>query len=197
MVSPSQKPEDVSIEDEKNGDAMKNDNADDVALKSSLDELHQESQKSIDINLLPFDMFETKPNKQSSEFSNEMQIVPDNEIEGASISLIEETKKKCFSGGKICKNEDSSLLGSSSKSISSISNTSKSLSSSSSNYLDSDKNADSTSKVGEVPSLILMGCTRCYMYLMVSEAEPQCPKCKSTVLLDVFRKKPAENSKQN
>ncbi|KAK0591819.1 hypothetical protein LWI29_008784 [Acer saccharum] len=46
-------------------------------------------------------------------------------------------------------------------------------------------------KDGGIPSnLIVMGCFRCLMYVMVSGAEPQCPKCKSTVLIDQFRVKP-------
>ncbi|KAA8539105.1 hypothetical protein F0562_025797 [Nyssa sinensis] len=39
----------------------------------------------------------------------------------------------------------------------------------------------------DVPSLILMGCTRCYMYVVVSEIDPICPECKSNLLLDIFR----------
>ncbi|KAK3228527.1 hypothetical protein Dsin_000408 [Dipteronia sinensis] len=46
-------------------------------------------------------------------------------------------------------------------------------------------------KDGGIPSdLIVMGCFRCLMYVMVSGAEPQCPKCKSIVLIDQFRVKP-------
>ncbi|MFQ6623164.1 hypothetical protein Gotur_001528 [Gossypium turneri] len=33
-------------------------------------------------------------------------------------------------------------------------------------------------------SMVLVGCPRCLMYVMLSEDEPKCPKCKSTVLLD-------------
>ncbi|GLT93362.1 hypothetical protein SLE2022_111590 [Rubroshorea leprosula] len=42
----------------------------------------------------------------------------------------------------------------------------------------------------EIPSLILMGCARCLMYTMVSQADPKCPKCQSSALIDVFRRKP-------
>lgn len=33
-------------------------------------------------------------------------------------------------------------------------------------------------------SMVLVGCPRCLMYVMLSEDDPKCPKCKSTVLLD-------------
>ncbi|XP_051150131.1 protein GL2-INTERACTING REPRESSOR 1-like [Andrographis paniculata] len=35
-------------------------------------------------------------------------------------------------------------------------------------------------------SMMLVGCPRCFMYVMLSEEDPRCPKCKSTVLLDVI-----------
>ncbi|XP_057965881.1 protein GL2-INTERACTING REPRESSOR 1-like [Malania oleifera] len=33
-------------------------------------------------------------------------------------------------------------------------------------------------------SMVLVGCPRCLMYVMLSQDEPKCPKCKSTVLVD-------------
>ncbi|ERN16191.1 hypothetical protein AMTRI_Chr11g152730 [Amborella trichopoda] len=36
----------------------------------------------------------------------------------------------------------------------------------------------------EATSMVLVGCPRCLMYVMLSEQDPKCPKCKSTVLLD-------------
>ncbi|PWA56939.1 hypothetical protein CTI12_AA269050 [Artemisia annua] len=39
----------------------------------------------------------------------------------------------------------------------------------------------------EATSMMLVGCPRCLMYIMLSEDYPKCPKCKSTVLLDVVR----------
>ncbi|GMH12181.1 hypothetical protein Nepgr_014022 [Nepenthes gracilis] len=33
-------------------------------------------------------------------------------------------------------------------------------------------------------SMVLVGCPRCLMYVMLSESDPKCPKCKSSVLLD-------------
>ncbi|KAL4560683.1 hypothetical protein LXL04_032836 [Taraxacum kok-saghyz] len=37
----------------------------------------------------------------------------------------------------------------------------------------------------EATSMMLVGCPQCLMYIMLSEDYPKCPKCKSTVLLDV------------
>ncbi|GMH07341.1 hypothetical protein Nepgr_009181 [Nepenthes gracilis] len=39
----------------------------------------------------------------------------------------------------------------------------------------------------ESSSMVLVGCPRCLMYVMLSESDPKCPKCKSTVLLDFLR----------
>lgn len=36
----------------------------------------------------------------------------------------------------------------------------------------------------EAKAMVLAGCPRCLMYVMLSDADPKCPKCKSTVLLD-------------
>ncbi|KAF8395441.1 hypothetical protein HHK36_019387 [Tetracentron sinense] len=36
----------------------------------------------------------------------------------------------------------------------------------------------------EATSMVLAGCQNCLMYVMLSEEDPKCPKCKSTVLLD-------------
>ncbi|KAL9997283.1 hypothetical protein Hdeb2414_s0639g00927861 [Helianthus debilis subsp. tardiflorus] len=39
----------------------------------------------------------------------------------------------------------------------------------------------------DATSMMLAGCPRCLMYVMLAEEEhPKCPKCKSTVLLDVL-----------
>ncbi|WOL00383.1 hypothetical protein Cni_G09096 [Canna indica] len=35
-------------------------------------------------------------------------------------------------------------------------------------------------------SMVLAGCSRCLMYVMLSENDMKCPKCGSTVLLDFF-----------
>ncbi|KAG0449196.1 hypothetical protein HPP92_027440 [Vanilla planifolia] len=36
----------------------------------------------------------------------------------------------------------------------------------------------------EAKSMVLAGCPRCLIYVMLSEEEPKCPRCKSAVLLD-------------
>ncbi|EPS68776.1 hypothetical protein M569_05993, partial [Genlisea aurea] len=36
-------------------------------------------------------------------------------------------------------------------------------------------------------SMVLVGCPRCLMYVMLLGSDPKCPKCKSTVLLDFMR----------
>ncbi|EEF38587.1 protein GL2-INTERACTING REPRESSOR 1 [Ricinus communis] len=35
-------------------------------------------------------------------------------------------------------------------------------------------------------SMVLVGCRRCLMYLMLSDVDPKCPKCNSTVLLHLL-----------
>ncbi|XP_058742673.1 protein GL2-INTERACTING REPRESSOR 1-like [Vicia villosa] len=44
----------------------------------------------------------------------------------------------------------------------------------------------------EATSMLLVGCPRCLMYVMLSENDPKCPKCESTVLLDFLN-----NNKKN
>ncbi|KAL4295716.1 hypothetical protein GQ457_12G027260 [Hibiscus cannabinus] len=45
----------------------------------------------------------------------------------------------------------------------------------------------------EATSMVLVGCPRCLMYVMLSEVDPKCPRCKSTVLLDFLNE---ENTKK-
>ncbi|KAK9072707.1 hypothetical protein SSX86_009142 [Deinandra increscens subsp. villosa] len=44
----------------------------------------------------------------------------------------------------------------------------------------------------ETTSMMLAGCPRCLMYVMLAEEYPKCPKCKSSVLLDVMLEKPSK-----
>lgn len=44
-------------------------------------------------------------------------------------------------------------------------------------------NGDVSQEVTSSP-MVLVGCPRCLMFVMLSEVNPQCPLCKSTVLLD-------------
>ncbi|KAF8088860.1 hypothetical protein N665_0528s0018 [Sinapis alba] len=53
-------------------------------------------------------------------------------------------------------------------------------------------------------SMVLVGCPRCLMYVMLSQDDAKCPKCKSTVLLDFFHENasadttaPAVTTKRN
>ncbi|MED6156552.1 Protein GL2-INTERACTING REPRESSOR 1 [Stylosanthes scabra] len=39
----------------------------------------------------------------------------------------------------------------------------------------------------EATFMVVVGCQRCLMYVMLSVDDPKCPKCKSTVLLDVLQ----------
>ncbi|KAA0025228.1 hypothetical protein IC582_018746 [Cucumis melo] len=49
----------------------------------------------------------------------------------------------------------------------------------------------------ETTSMMLVGCPRCLMYVMLSEEDPKCPKCKSTVLLDVLHDNAAVKTRKN
>ncbi|QCE04217.1 hypothetical protein DEO72_LG10g710 [Vigna unguiculata] len=39
----------------------------------------------------------------------------------------------------------------------------------------------------ETKAMDLVGCPRCFMFVMLSEEDPKCPKCKSTVFLEFFK----------
>ncbi|CAL0333956.1 unnamed protein product [Lupinus luteus] len=41
-----------------------------------------------------------------------------------------------------------------------------------------------SSEAEETRTMLLVGCPRCLMYVMLYDVDPKCPKCKSTVLLD-------------
>ncbi|KAL1557590.1 protein GL2-INTERACTING REPRESSOR 1-like [Salvia divinorum] len=45
-------------------------------------------------------------------------------------------------------------------------------------------------------SMMLVGCPRCLMYVMLLEDDPKCPKCKSTVLLDFMHEEKAREFKK-
>ncbi|CAK9180793.1 unnamed protein product [Ilex paraguariensis] len=56
-----------------------------------------------------------------------------------------------------------------------------------SSCVSSEFNQDETLRYSNSPdatSMMLVGCPRCLMYVMLSVEDPRCPKCKSTVLLD-------------
>ncbi|GMI81662.1 hypothetical protein like AT3G11600 [Hibiscus trionum] len=45
----------------------------------------------------------------------------------------------------------------------------------------------------EGTSMMVVGCPRCLMYVMLSQVNPKCPKCKSTVLLEFDNQGNAKN----
>ncbi|KAJ8440496.1 hypothetical protein Cgig2_022937 [Carnegiea gigantea] len=45
----------------------------------------------------------------------------------------------------------------------------------------------SSSPESSSASMVVVGCPRCLMYVMLPQDDPRCPKCKSTVLLDFLR----------
>ncbi|CAO2839275.1 unnamed protein product [Amaranthus hypochondriacus] len=45
--------------------------------------------------------------------------------------------------------------------------------------------------------MVLVGCPRCLMYVMLLEDDPKCPKCKSTVLLDFVHDDNHNNDNNN
>ncbi|GMI97275.1 hypothetical protein like AT3G11600 [Hibiscus trionum] len=47
----------------------------------------------------------------------------------------------------------------------------------------------------EATSMVLVGCPRCLMYVMLSEVDPKCPRCKSTVLLDFLNEDNTKNTR--
>ncbi|XP_028784944.1 uncharacterized protein LOC114743627 isoform X2 [Neltuma alba] len=53
-----------------------------------------------------------------------------------------------------------------------------------SSELNQEENGLRYSNSPEATSMVLVGCPRCLMYVMLCEDDPKCPKCKSTVLLD-------------
>ncbi|XP_073158237.1 protein GL2-INTERACTING REPRESSOR 1-like [Henckelia pumila] len=58
-----------------------------------------------------------------------------------------------------------------------------------SSCVSSERNPDESPRYASSPeatSMMLVGCPRCLMYVMLAEEDPRCPKCKSTVLLDVI-----------
>ncbi|CAI9778318.1 unnamed protein product [Fraxinus pennsylvanica] len=48
----------------------------------------------------------------------------------------------------------------------------------------------------EATSMMLVGCPRCLMYVMLFAKDPKCPKCKSTVLLDFLHEDSSKKSKK-
>ncbi|KAF5176683.1 E3 ubiquitin-protein ligase [Thalictrum thalictroides] len=64
-----------------------------------------------------------------------------------------------------------------------------------SSCISSEMNADLNSP--EVTSMMLVGCPRCLMYVMLSQKDPKCPKCKSTGLLDFLHENTSKKCRKN
>lgn len=62
--------------------------------------------------------------------------------------------------------------------------------------VESNANLENNLRVERSP-LIVMGCTFCLLFVMVTDADPRCPKCKNSGLLDVFRGNQAKRSRKN
>ncbi|PKA58323.1 hypothetical protein AXF42_Ash013829 [Apostasia shenzhenica] len=57
-------------------------------------------------------------------------------------------------------------------------------SSSPSSCVSSENDQKAAQNSPEAKSMVLAGCPRCLIYVMLSDEDPKCPRCKSTVLLD-------------
>ncbi|TYK11779.1 uncharacterized protein E5676_scaffold304G001060 [Cucumis melo var. makuwa] len=62
--------------------------------------------------------------------------------------------------------------------------------------VESNLNSEDNLRVESSP-LIVMGCTFCLLYVMVTDADPRCPKCKRSGLLDAFRGNQLKRSRKN
>ncbi|XWS52808.1 hypothetical protein CRYUN_Cryun11dG0103900 [Craigia yunnanensis] len=47
----------------------------------------------------------------------------------------------------------------------------------------------------EATSMALVGCPRCLMYVLLSEVDPKCPRCKSTVFLDFLNEEKSKKTR--
>ncbi|CAI9785846.1 unnamed protein product [Fraxinus pennsylvanica] len=68
--------------------------------------------------------------------------------------------------------------------------------SSPSSCLSREVSPDETLRSHDATAMMLVGCPRCLMYVMLLEKEPKCPKCKSTVLLDFLQEDRTRKSKK-
>ncbi|CAA2968170.1 Hypothetical predicted protein [Olea europaea subsp. europaea] len=68
--------------------------------------------------------------------------------------------------------------------------------SSPSSCLSREVSPDETLRSPDATAMMLVGCPRCLMYVMLLEKNPKCPKCKSTALLDFLREDRIRKSKK-
>jgi len=61
------------------------------------------------------------------------------------------------------------------------------VSSSSKIPIEDEENVQRANASPETKAMDLVGCPRCFMYVMLSEVDPKCPKCKTTVFLELFK----------
>ncbi|KAJ4832719.1 hypothetical protein Tsubulata_038980 [Turnera subulata] len=55
------------------------------------------------------------------------------------------------------------------------------------NYMNSSGPETSTTTITTTNNnMMLVGCPQCLMYVMLSEVDPKCPQCKSTVFISVL-----------
>ncbi|KAK7393222.1 hypothetical protein VNO78_21763 [Psophocarpus tetragonolobus] len=62
--------------------------------------------------------------------------------------------------------------------------------------LDIEENLGGTLK-DDLPPLVVMGCARCLIYVMVSKVDPKCPSCKNSKLIDKFQLNPIKKRRTN
>ncbi|KAK9283113.1 hypothetical protein L1049_011344 [Liquidambar formosana] len=210
MASYSQKQQEgYAADGEANGGVAKigsNGGVGDCDLGLSLDNLHQEFLISIDLNCPVADL-------TLSEFDDNPHLPLDSlnisENKDEPRCLMRDAKKKCLmdvamdDGGKILDFDLNLKLSPprlNDPKDDSVNGSSSSLSSFQSSCMSLDLNINEPPQdidLPEMSSLIVMGCTRCLMYVMVPKMEPQCPKCKSDVLLDIFRESPAKKTEKS
>uniref|UniRef100_A0A7N0V6T4 GIR1-like zinc ribbon domain-containing protein n=1 Tax=Kalanchoe fedtschenkoi TaxID=63787 RepID=A0A7N0V6T4_KALFE len=46
---------------------------------------------------------------------------------------------------------------------------------------------NNSNRTGKPPAMVLVGCQRCLMYIMLAHDESKCPKCEGSVLLEFSR----------
>lgn len=58
--------------------------------------------------------------------------------------------------------------------------------------------SNSTTEDATTSAMVLLGCTRCLIYVMSSKLDLKCPKCNNTTLLDFFNlEEQASSSRRN
>ncbi|KAK6929044.1 hypothetical protein RJ641_005249 [Dillenia turbinata] len=161
-----------------------------VNIVSNVAHFDQHFLPSLDLNRL-----QSKPSMENaSSLVEGKKNVFQNRIE---VSALERsTKKRCLSKAKFSEDKENQVLDLSLNltppgakpnneckgKSSSLSSTKHSSVSSASNGIEKFYNIDAN----KVPTLVVMGCSRCLMYVMAVDKDPRCPRCKKDGLLDFF-----------